>query len=147
MLLSKPPNPQLFPGLQHKWLPTAPGVCSRCVCVFTAVCVHFGLVNADHEFWVWVTLLRCMSLSHVGCHEAHWVKCYNLKQSSLLQCECKWLRKFLPIRWLSWQYIPRGRRYAAPVLWWNTGSKDFRMSHALTLAVTVVSTEIQRLDK
>ncbi len=25
---------------QHKWLPTAPGVCSRCVCVFTAVCVH-----------------------------------------------------------------------------------------------------------
>ncbi len=27
---------------QHKWLPTAPGVCSWCVCVFTAVCVHFG---------------------------------------------------------------------------------------------------------
>ncbi len=24
---------------QHKWLPTAPGVCSRCVCV------HFGWVN------------------------------------------------------------------------------------------------------
>ncbi len=25
---------------QHKWLPTAPDVCSWCVCVFTAVCVH-----------------------------------------------------------------------------------------------------------
>ncbi len=27
--------------MQYKWLPTAPGVCSRCVCVcvFTAVCV------------------------------------------------------------------------------------------------------------
>ncbi len=28
--------------MQYKWLPTAPGVCSRCVCVLTAVCVHFG---------------------------------------------------------------------------------------------------------
>ncbi len=37
--------------MQYKWLPTAPGVCSRCVCmcvcVFTAVCVcvHFGWVK------------------------------------------------------------------------------------------------------
>ncbi len=31
---------------------TAPGVCSRCVCVhvFTVVCVHFGWVNVEHEF-------------------------------------------------------------------------------------------------
>ncbi len=27
-------------ALQYKWLPTAPGMCSQCVCVFTAVCVH-----------------------------------------------------------------------------------------------------------
>ncbi len=39
---------------QHKWLPTAPGV-------FTAVCVYFGWVNAEHKFHVWVTILGCMS--------------------------------------------------------------------------------------
>ncbi len=43
--LSKAPNPQLLPGPQHKWLPTVPGVCSWCVCVFTAACVHFVWVN------------------------------------------------------------------------------------------------------
>ncbi len=30
-------------------------------CVFTAVCVHFGWVNAEHEFRVWVTIPGCMS--------------------------------------------------------------------------------------
>ncbi len=44
-----------------QWLPTAPGVCSRCVCVHCCVCA-LGWVNADHEFWVWVTILGCMSL-------------------------------------------------------------------------------------
>ncbi len=49
--LSKVPNPELLPGRRSlKWLPTDPGVCSRCVCVFTAVCVHLGWVNAEHEF-------------------------------------------------------------------------------------------------
>ncbi len=44
--LSKAPNPQLFPGRRkHKWLPTAPCVCVHGVCVFTAVCVHFGWVK------------------------------------------------------------------------------------------------------
>ncbi len=58
--------------MQYKWLPTAPGVCSRCVCVcvcvFTAVCVHGVCVcvcvftavcvctldglNTEHKFWV-----------------------------------------------------------------------------------------------
>uniref|UniRef100_A0A9J8BWB2 DENN domain containing 4B n=1 Tax=Cyprinus carpio carpio TaxID=630221 RepID=A0A9J8BWB2_CYPCA len=38
--LSKASNPQLLPGRRSiKWLPTAPGVCSQCVCVFTALCV------------------------------------------------------------------------------------------------------------
>ncbi len=34
--LSKAPNR----ASQHKWLPTAPGVCSRCVCVHSCVCVQ-----------------------------------------------------------------------------------------------------------
>ncbi len=33
--------------MQYKWLPTAPGVCSRCVCV----CTLDGL-NAEHKFRV-----------------------------------------------------------------------------------------------
>ncbi len=33
--------------------PSAPGVCSQCVCVHCCVGA-FGWVNAEHEFWVWV---------------------------------------------------------------------------------------------
>ncbi len=36
-------------------------VCVHGVCVFTAVCVHFGWVNADHKFREWVTILGHMS--------------------------------------------------------------------------------------
>ncbi len=43
---------------RHKWLPTAQGVCSRCV--FTAVCTLDGLI-AEHKFRVWVTILGHMS--------------------------------------------------------------------------------------
>ncbi len=65
--LSKAPNPNCSP--QHKWLPTAPGMCSWCVCVcvFTAVCVHFGWVNCraqipiiDHHTWLYVTSLSSL---------------------------------------------------------------------------------------
>ncbi len=39
--------------MQYKWLPTAPGVCSLCVCVFTAVCVcTLDGLNAEHKFRV-----------------------------------------------------------------------------------------------
>ncbi len=45
---------------QHKWLPTALGM--SVVCVFTAVCVHFGWVNCraritsmGHHTWPYVT--------------------------------------------------------------------------------------------
>ncbi len=43
--------------MQYKWLPTSPGVCSRCVCVcvcvFTAVCVcTLDGLNAEHKFRV-----------------------------------------------------------------------------------------------
>ncbi len=42
---------------QHKWLPIALGVCSRCVCVHCCV-FAFGWVNVKHEFHVWVTMSR-----------------------------------------------------------------------------------------
>ncbi len=49
--------------MQYKWLPTAPGVCSRCVCVcvcvcvFTAVCVcTLDGLNAEHKFRVFFFL-------------------------------------------------------------------------------------------
>ncbi len=55
-------------ALQHKWLPTALGVCSRCVCVH-GVCVHFGWVRCraqvprmGHHTWLYVTPLS-LSLS------------------------------------------------------------------------------------
>ncbi len=63
--LSKPPNPQLLPGRRSiKWLPTAPGVCSQrvCVCVCSLLCVcTLDVLNAEHKFRVWVTILGRMS--------------------------------------------------------------------------------------
>ncbi len=47
-------EPPTAPWTPQHWLPTAPGVCSRCVCAF-------GLVNAEHKFRIWVTILGCMS--------------------------------------------------------------------------------------
>ncbi len=47
------------------WLPTAPGVCSQCVCVCVCVFtvwVHLDGLNAEHKFWVWVTILGHTSL-------------------------------------------------------------------------------------
>ncbi len=38
--------------------------CSGCVftvCVCSLLCVHFGWVNAEHKFRVWVTIHGCMS--------------------------------------------------------------------------------------
>ncbi len=52
---TEPPTAPRVP--QHKWLSTAPGVCSR----FVGVCTLDGLI-AEHEFWVWVTILGRMSL-------------------------------------------------------------------------------------
>lgn len=69
--------------------------------------------------------------------------------AKLVLCKCKWLRKFLPIPSdgsLDNIFREEGGTVVR-ALWWNMGSKEFRMSHAPTLAVTVVSTEIQRLDK
>ncbi len=50
---TEPPTAPRAP--QHKWLPTAPGVCVHC-----CVCA-LGWVNADHKFRVWVSILGCMS--------------------------------------------------------------------------------------
>ncbi len=57
---TEPPTAPSAP--QHKWLPTDPGVCSRCLCVHYCVCGH-GWVNVGHNFWVWVPILGCTSLS------------------------------------------------------------------------------------
>ncbi len=56
--LSKAPNSQLLPGRR-----SINGCPLLRVCVHCCVCVHFGWVNAEHEFRVWVTILGCMSLS------------------------------------------------------------------------------------
>ncbi len=59
--LSKAPNYSTAPRApQHKWLPTAPGVCSQCVCSLLCVCNLDGL-NAEPKFRVWVTILGRMS--------------------------------------------------------------------------------------
>ncbi len=51
-------TPKCSPGAVAIWLPTAPGLCSRCVCecVFTTLCVHLNGLNAEHNFRVWVTI-------------------------------------------------------------------------------------------
>ncbi len=58
---TKPPTALRVP--QH-WLPTAPGVCSRCVhvCSLLCVCVHLDVLNAEYKFWVWVTIFGHTSL-------------------------------------------------------------------------------------
>ncbi len=49
MPLEQGTEPPTASQAQHKWLPTAPGVCSVCVCVHCCVCVCTldGLV-AEH---------------------------------------------------------------------------------------------------
>ncbi len=69
-------------------------VCVNGVCVFTAVCVHFGWVNAEHEFRVWVTILGCMS-RHI-----HFYQYANNKIEMIGSCFqnaghiCAWLFRF-----------------------------------------------------
>ncbi len=60
--LSKALNLQLLPGCRSINGCSLLRVCVHSVCLFTAVCVHFGWVNAEHEFRVRVTILGCMSL-------------------------------------------------------------------------------------
>ncbi len=61
--LSKALNPQLLPG--------AAALAAHCSgCVFTTVCVHLDGLNAEHKFWVGVTILGHMSLhslTHYWC--------------------------------------------------------------------------------
>ncbi len=62
--LSKAPNPQLLPGRRSINGYPLLRVCVHGVCVFTAVCVHFGWVNCraqilsmGHHTWPYVTSL------------------------------------------------------------------------------------------
>ncbi len=61
---------------------TAPGVCSRCVCMcgFTAVCVQFGwdkcraqIPSMGHHTWPYVTSLIMKRLSVVKLHTSRWI--------------------------------------------------------------------------
>ncbi len=56
--LCKAPNPQLLPGCR-----SINGCPLLWVCVHS-VCVHFGWVNAEHEFRVWVTIFGHMGHGH-----------------------------------------------------------------------------------
>ncbi len=69
--LSKAPNPQLLPGRRSINGCPLLWVCVHGVCVFTAVCVHFGWVKCraripsmGHHTWPYVTSLS-LSLSFV----------------------------------------------------------------------------------
>ncbi len=66
---TEPPTDPRAP--QHIWLPTSPGVCSRCVCCsLLCVCTLDGLI-AEHKFQVWVTILGRMSgLFHSSLYDA-----------------------------------------------------------------------------
>ncbi len=68
--------------------------CSGCVftvCVVTVVCVHFGWVNAEHKFWVWVTILGRMSRHfhieykcvYMGIIHPHIVSCHTYVTASV----------------------------------------------------------------
>ncbi len=53
-------SPPSIPRLRCPWASPrtpncSPGVCLLCVCVCVCVCAHIGWLNAEHEFWVWVT--------------------------------------------------------------------------------------------
>ncbi len=57
-VLEQGTEPPTAPRALEQWLPTAPGVCSQCVCsLLTAVCVHLDGLNAEDQFRVWVTIL------------------------------------------------------------------------------------------
>ncbi len=60
---TEPPTAPWAP--QHKWLPTAPGVCSRCVCVCSLLCVctwmgkcRARIMSMGHHTWLYVISLH-----------------------------------------------------------------------------------------
>ncbi len=81
-------EPPTAPQLCYSIL-TAPGVCSRCVCVFTAVCTLDGL-NAEHKFRVWVTILGRMS------RHFHFQSNYKCKLPCSDTKSCKPLALWIP---------------------------------------------------
>ncbi len=72
--LSKAPNPQLLPGRRSINGCPLLRVCVHSVCVFTAVCVHFGWVKSrahipsmGHHTWPYVTSLSYDRFSEDSC--------------------------------------------------------------------------------
>ncbi len=62
--LNKAPNPQLLPGRHSIGCPLLQ-VCVHGVCVFTAVCVHFGWVKCRYKY-----RSPYLAVCHVTCHYA-----------------------------------------------------------------------------
>ncbi len=65
---TKPPTAPWVP--QHKWLPTAPGVCSLCLCVHCCVCARS--INGCPLLRVCV---HCVCVFTAVCVHLGWVKC------------------------------------------------------------------------
>ncbi len=61
--LSKTPNPQLLPGYSSiNGCPMLRGVCSRCVCMFTAVCVCVCVCTLDGKCRARISGITSLSL-------------------------------------------------------------------------------------
>ncbi len=73
--LSKAPNPQLLPGCRS--INGCP-LLRVCVCSLLCVCTLDGS-NAEHKFWVWVTILGRMSL-HFHFHKYNCEYCVTVLQ-------------------------------------------------------------------
>ncbi len=88
--LSKAPNPQLLPRAPQYWLPTAPGVYSRCVCVHCYVRAlgwvkcRAQIQSMGHHTWPHVTSLHCIVVSQKRRKCVQFNKCiWDVKSSHL----------------------------------------------------------------
>ncbi len=88
-------------ALQHKWLPTAPDVCSQCV--FTAVCVHFVWVKCRAQLpsmgnYTWPHVMSC----HFCCHfHFHWSHGINIPGGTRPVCRPVFYVAYLTARFVT----------------------------------------------
>ncbi len=92
-------TPNCFPGAAAIWLPTAPGVCSLCVCVHYFVCVAHGLVKCRAQIpgmglhtWPHVTSLSLFTFTFdcvffPACGDTHKTRIVCLGQAQSLAYE------------------------------------------------------------
>ncbi len=97
---TEPPTAPRVP--QHKWLPTAPGVCSRCVCVcvcvFTAMCVctwmgkcRAWIPSMGHfHFQFKITDLFCNTFKNVLFQHHHSILQHHMILQKSFYCLLTW---------------------------------------------------------